>query len=388
MTLPAWAPSDTGEWGTAVRELIAAAGSPHVDVLGAHLATLPDNLTKRREIKKAWSRATVALLGPGVDGFVLDAVAAFAEAGGISQPMAGTQNRDLAIAFVAAAGAGRIAGAAPVLLRLARRAASIPGTGRMTRDDGIAAAAFYALADLDSPEGLDALCELRRDLDYVILNERVTEVLRQAAEALGVAEDDWLERAIPAWGLGPDAVGTIGPSGEGTIYGNAPYRAEIAVVDFRTVTLTWRDDDGLVATTRHPFPSPTGFKRRFGSHHTESTQRAAKRVLAELAAERRRLSRLSPTKSWKYDEWSRLYLSHPITGTVARAAIWEFTDADGRLVPAVPSTEGEFAALTAPPVEPVAVRLWNGAGTGTDERERWRKYLAGAGIETALGQLG
>ena len=384
--MPGWAPTAADEWGTTIRARLGADVTGSLDALGAHLSTLGDAFTQRRELKKTWLRRTAKLLTPDTHGFVLGAVAALAD-GESRRTLIGRENRDLAMGFVVAAGHTGLPEAVAALLRLARRAAAVHGTGMLTRDDGFAQVACYALADLEALEALDALGELRRDISYVILNERVTEVLKETADALGVAEDDWMERAIPAWGIGNDGVGTIGPMGEGTVSGNAPYRAEIVVGGHDSVRLNWLGDDGSTTSTRHPFPSPAGYKSRFGAHNTEGTQRAAKRVVGELAAERRRIARLPRTRTWPHWDWRRLYLDHPITGAVARAVIWEFTDGDGRTVAAIPVAGGGYASVGAPPTAPVEVRLWDAARAGGDEAARWRKYLDDTGVRLAFGQL-
>lgn len=383
---PAWAPTAADEWGTEIRARLGTSVPGGLDALGAHLSTLGDAFTKRRELNKTWLRQTVRLLVPDTHDFVLGAVTALAD-GESLRGMVASEDRDLAMGFVVAAGHTGLAEAVPVLKRLARRAAAVHGTGMLMRDDGFAQVACYALADLKLPEALDALGELRRDISYVILNERVTEVLRDAADALGVPEDDWTERAIPAWGVGHDGVGRIGPMGEGTVSGNAPYRAEIVVDGHDSVSLNWLDDDGSSTSTRNPFPSPTGHKMRFGGHNIEATRRAAKRVLGELAAERRRMARMSRTRTWSHWDWQRLYLDHPITGPVARAVIWEFTDGDGRTVAAIPVRGGGYASAGAPPTSPVEVRMWDAARAGGDEAALWRKYLDDTGVALAFEQI-
>ncbi|GIG64535.1 DUF4132 domain-containing protein [Phytomonospora endophytica] len=385
-TVPEWAPTTADEWGTVIRERLTASVPGGLAELGAHLATLGGAFTKRRELKKAWLGKVARLLVPGTHDFVLGAVAALAD-GADRRVLIGTENRDLAMGFVVAAGLSARTDAVPVLTRLARRAGSLHGTGMLGRDDGFAQVALYALADLAVPESIDALCRLRREVSYVILHEKVTEVLGGAAAAQGVSEEDWTERSVPAWGVGPEGVATLRALGEGTVYGSSPYPAEITVEGAFDVTLTWHDTDGSVKVTDHPFPSPTGFKRRFGSHNVEATQRAAKRVLAGLATERHRVGRLSRTRTWDCRDWRRLYLDHPLTGPVARAVIWEFTDGDGRVVSAIPVADGGYDSVGAPPAAPVEVRLWDSARAGAEETALWRKHLADGGLRPAFDQL-
>jgi len=386
MTFPDWAPADTDEWGRAVRDRLGASVPGGLDALGAHLSTLASAFTKRRELKKTWLKQTGKLLTADTHDFVLGAVAALAD-GADRRFLIGKENRDLAMGFVVAAGLSARADAVPILLRLARRAGSLHGTGMLGRDDGFAQVALYGLADLALPESIDALCRMRREVTYVILHQKVSRVLAVAADAQGMSDEDWTERSVPAWGVGPDGVATLRPLGEGTVYGGSPYDAEITVHDHRDVGLTWHDLAGDAKTTRHPFPSPTGFKRRFGGHNVEATQEAAKRVHNELAAERRRMARLSRTRTWAHCDWERLYLDHPLTGPVARAVIWEFTDGDGRTVAAIPVAGGGYASPGAPPTAPVEVRMWDAARAGGDEAARWRKYLDDTGVAPAFEQV-
>ncbi|MEV0403319.1 DUF4132 domain-containing protein [Actinoallomurus sp. NPDC050550] len=388
--LPDWAPVPTDRWAHGMRERLAEGVPAALDEFGRHLAAFGDGLDKRRRVTKTWTKRTVRLLGAdGAPELARDALRLLVT--DVSGPLVSNENRDLALGFVLAVGLAGEPAAVPDLFRLAREAANLPGTATSVRDDGLAQAAFSALEDLNHTAALDALCRLHQQIDYVILCEKhLAPVLIDAATRLGIPEDRRIELSVPAHGLTADHTGTLGPRGEGTIYVNVPFRAEITIEDPHTVAVTWIDDEGTRQRTTSPFSSPRGFKSTYFSHNVEVPRRHANRVSETLAAERRRLRDLPIAARWPFEEWTTLYRDHPITGAVAHGLIWEFEAADGSWTAALPLRDG-FATLdgTAPPdpSDKTAVRLWHASRATPDEIEAWRARLAEAGRVQPFDQL-
>lgn len=398
--LPGWAPAGDSRWAVAMRARLA--GDPRADGLeefGRHCAEVREHRDKRGGLKKGWFARTGKLLAANADAapFAREALGLLA-AGPVSGEYEG-----LALGLVLAVGRARDAGAVPDLLALARTAAAL-GTGSAAgRNDVLAKGAFWALADIDAPAALDALWSLYRDIDYVVLREDgLAPELREAAARMGVPDEVRRERMVPAHGLLPDgagALGTFGPSGEGTIHGNYPFRAELAVEDAETVVLTWIDGEGKRTSGGPPFRTPTGYKARYGSANVEGVQRHAKRVRETLMLARRllrdALQEDLPGRVWTYGDWRPYYIDHPITGVVARRLVWEFAppgSGDG-WVAALPVPGGGFAtagggAPSVPALEDAArVRLWRPERAGADEIAAWRDRLEDVALRQPFPQL-
>ncbi|MBO2449734.1 DUF4132 domain-containing protein [Actinomadura barringtoniae] len=367
--LPDWVPEADGDWVKAFRERLRDL-PPELDELGRHLAAVNDHLDDRRKLKPAWAKRTAVLLSsPGAPGFVLDALRLLAN--GSLDRQAGRQSNAIAIGIAMAAGQTGDPAAVPDLITVARVSAAIPGEGSQLRNDALAVAAFYGLADLNHQAALDGLWLLYRLIDYVVLREdRLAPVMREAATRMGVPEEVQQERAVPAHGLLlPDRTGTFGPDDQRTISGKTPFRAELTVEDAHTVALTWIDDEDVRKRTAHPFATPRGFKKRYGSTGIEGAQRHAKRVVDTLRTERIRIRDLDEARVWTFDDWAHYYRDHPITGAVTAGLIWEF-ETDGTWTAALPADSA--------PSGKERVRLWRASRAKPAEVQAWRDRLAGS----------
>ncbi|GLZ81593.1 hypothetical protein Afil01_64000 [Actinorhabdospora filicis] len=379
-SLPSWVPTAEDAWSARLRDLLADGVIPGIDALGAHLATLDQQRTARGAVKKAWEKTTAKLMGSDTRPFVFDMVLALTgeplshdTSNWRDMGLTAAGSRSLAKAFVLASGYSGEGSFAAHLEHLARYAAALRGMGARYRDDAIAEVAFRALETLGTEEAFAALCHLRRDIDYVILREHVEPHLLAVATALGVPDVVREERSVPAHALNAQGVAIFGGE-DATVYGNSGLRADLEVDRNMLVGLTWYDADGLPDYTTYPFPSPRGHKRVFRPENIEGVQRFAKRVHAEVAAQRARLRDIPAGRTWDFAEWAEHYRDHHLVGVLTASLIWEHRhgeDWTAALAAEVPDTAEE-------------IRLWTDGKPG--EAEALRERL-GSGRRQAFAQL-
>ncbi|MEU5879143.1 DUF4132 domain-containing protein [Spirillospora sp. NPDC047279] len=239
-----------------------------------------------------------------------------------------------------------------------------PG-GDVIVDLKLAGAAINALGDVADPSALDALWRLQHAIKHRALAKQIGAAVEAAAGRQGITPEQLIERGVPRHDL--DADGT-------TTRGLGDHEARVAVADAVTVRLTFAGPDG------RPLKSAPAALREPYADEIRELKALTKQVRGTLSAERARVERLmSADRAWPFDEWSRHYRDHPVTGVLVRGLIWEFEGADGRWTAAAPggrtlvTVDGTALADPAPGSR---VRLWQPVRAGVAEIQAWRGYVA------------
>lgn len=271
---------------------------------------------------------------------------------------------DLARGLVWAAALVGGAGAVPDLVSLVLRTGA-PG-GDVVEQLMLAGAAINALGDIDDLSALEALWRLQRTIRHRALRKQLDAALQAAAGRQGITPGQLIERSVPAHGLAADgsAIRELGD-----------VRAVVTVDDAATVRLTYLLPDGRQVRT-----VPTAAKEPYAEQIRELKARA-REIRGPLSGERARIEGLMAVeRCWTYEEWSRRYRDHPITGAIARGLIWEFAGPDGAWAAAIPDEKGLLTAdgrELPPPAADTPVRLWHPIRTTTDEILAWREFVTG-----------
>ncbi|HZS00354.1 MAG TPA: DUF4132 domain-containing protein [Chloroflexota bacterium] len=230
------------------------------------------------------------------------------------------------------------------------------------RSTRVGNACLYALGAMPGPHGAPQLVRLQRQLKQPSARGRLDATLDSAAAQAGVTRDALEDQAVPTHGLEDGALRL--PVG--------PYTAEIAVRDTRHVGVQWRGPDGA------PLPAEPADARAAHAAAYRQATRAADAVRQTLLAQRDRLERaLLAERAWRLADWRRLYLDHPLLGTLARRLIWAFADGpqaalgawlDGRLVDV---RDAPLDWLT----DATEVRLWHPIAAPAETVLAWREWL-------------
>ncbi|WP_306210365.1 DUF4132 domain-containing protein [Actinoplanes sp. RD1] len=162
------------------------------------------------------------------------------------------------------------------------------------------------------------------------------------------------------------------------------------------------DDHGLDADGSRSWPAPEGCTivveivgekavvrarrdgRRWKSlpaavkEHADEARAVARELTKTLAAERARVEDLlAQDRTWPWEVWRERYLRHPVTGSIARRLIWEFS-ADGQTWTAALPDAAEGPGTV--------VRLWHPVQADVAEVAAWRDRIAAAGLRQPFKQ--
>ncbi|MFG2897038.1 DUF4132 domain-containing protein [Streptomyces zaomyceticus] len=257
------------------------------------------------------------------------------------------------------------------------------GSGGMCRSRPLATTAVAVLGACGDARGEEAVQWLGR-LPRKVVNRAVAKGIAKALEEVSARS-----RVTPSM-LRERGVATLGLDGRGvreTPLG--AYTAELSVREPGTVALAFRSPEGRLLKTA---------PKEVREAHAEALKRvrAGLRELRTLvAAERSRLEEhLAAGTCWPAEDWQRYYVDHPVTGTMARALLWEVAEDDGeRWTAGLPERTGGGWALagadgTARPVGPGArLRLWHPLRAGGEELAEWRAATEGREEGRPFGQV-
>jgi len=212
-------------------------------------------------------------------------------------------------------------------------------------------AALAALGEL--PEGAAQLGRVRAQLKQPAAQRAADAAIERAAERLGIRREEFEERVVPDFGLGPGGTRTVA-LGE--------YAVALAV----SGALRFTGPSGK------PLKSVPAALKRDHADELAALKQAAKDVKVMAAAQKLRLERLLlADRTWEQEAWRAAYLDHGLVGTLARRLIWTF---DG--VAAFPSGDGLVDAAGEPvDARGAQVRLWHPVGAEPAEVLAWRRFL-------------
>ncbi|MEU9999418.1 DUF4132 domain-containing protein [Streptomyces sp. NPDC050848] len=280
-----------------------------------------------------------------------------------------------------------VAWAAPVTGAVALHAGvGVGGSGGECRSGPLASTAVAVLGEFEGRRGEEAVQWLGRVRNAVrnrTIVKAATKALETVAGRAGLTPSMVRERGVPAHGL--DARGVREEAlGE--------YTAVLAVREPGVAALSFRGPQGRVLKS-----APKPVRERYGER-LAPLRAASKELRTLLTVERSRLEdHLTAGTTWPAEDWERYYIDHPVTGSVARALLWEADpdgdrdgdpEGDGHWTAGLPERTGTGWALagadgTALPVGPGArLRLWHPVRADGEEIAEWRAEL----MERVLGQ--
>ncbi len=237
----------------------------------------------------------------------------------------------------------------------------VPGLGpRATR---VGNACITALGMMPGLDAVGQLALLKVKVKFGTAQAAIGKALNAAAEREGLPREELEEMAVPAYGL--TEVGRFVET-----FGD--FTAELAVVGSKSAAITWRRADGKVQKSL-----PAAVKKEFADELKELNA-AKKDIENMLPAQSERIDSLFlQQKSWPLETWLERYLEHPLTGTLARRLIWNFTTG-GTTTPGL-WLDGKLADRLGHPVPLDAARttvaLWHPLDQPPDVVLGWRAFL-------------
>ncbi|MFF8374899.1 DUF4132 domain-containing protein [Streptomyces sp. NPDC015661] len=242
------------------------------------------------------------------------------------------------------------------------------GFGGTCRSQPLATTAVAVLGECGGARGEEAvqwLGRLPKSVRNRTVNKGIAKALEAVAARAGLTPSMLRERGVATLGLDGRGIREV-PLGA--------YTAELAVREPGTVALSFRGPEGRLLKTA---PKEV---REARAEELKEVRAGARELKALVAAERSRLEEhLAAGTVWPAEDWQRYYVDHPVTGTLARALLWEITeDVEEPWTAGLPERTGGGWALagedgTARPVGPGArLRLWHPLRAAGEEVAAWR----------------
>ncbi|HET6857083.1 MAG TPA: DUF4132 domain-containing protein [Streptomyces sp.] len=373
------------------RELLA---SPGAAAFLAHCAT-----QGKVRATKRWRREAAALLADAERGeeivrALLDGMAAQREhpvtelspvwGEGRAPGIASEANETLVRGLVWAAADLGGEWVVPAVGAVALNAATgLGGSGGTCRNGRIATSAVGVLGEFGGAQGAQAVRALGL-LKGPVRNRTVVKGIAKSLEAVaersGLTPSMIRERAVPSFGL--DARGIRDePLGA--------YTAALSISAPGAASLGFRGPQGRVLRS-----APKSVRDEHGQE-LAGMREALKQLQALLPVERGRLEEhLMAGTRWAGADWEPYYIDHPVTGSLARALVWEISTDDGvGWTAGLPERTGGGWALagadgTAVPVAGgSSLRLWHPVRASSDDAGEWRAELVGRELRQPFPQV-
>jgi len=222
-------------------------------------------------------------------------------------------------------------------------------------------ACIFSLGAVASADAIAALQHLQRTTKHAGFRKQIGAALTTAADRAGLTAGQLIERVVPTAGL--DA------SSQRHLTLTAAATCRLRVTQEGRVVTEWGSGEGWGSQ------APAGIVPK----DYPALRVAAKEARDALADERSRLeSLLADDRHWPAEDWSGLYLAHPVTGPLARRLLWT-AQAGARDVTGIPTADGRLITLDGELDIPAGatIRLWHPARAATAEVQAWRDRLAG-----------
>ncbi|MES2476572.1 MAG: DUF4132 domain-containing protein [Verrucomicrobiota bacterium] len=237
----------------------------------------------------------------------------------------------------------------------------VPGIG--PRAVRVGNACIVALGMIGDSAALGQLALLKVKVKFGGAQAAIDKAMTKLADKLGISREDLEEMSVPAYGM--TGVGRL----EQAI---GDYTAELSVIDSRSTALVWLRADGKAQKSM-----PASLKQEHGVDVKE-LMAAKKDIEKMLPAVAERLDALYlRRKNWPLQIWRERYLDHPLTGSLARRLIWNFTT-DGMTTPGVWLNDSLVDRLAHPLAldeKETTVTLWHPLHQESTVVLGWRGFL-------------
>ena len=237
----------------------------------------------------------------------------------------------------------------------------VPGKG--PRAVRVGNACITALGMMPGLDAVGQLALLKVKVKFGTAQKAIDKALTAAAAREGLPREKLEEMAVPAYGL--TEVGRL-------VETLGEFTAELAVTGSKTAAIIWRRADGKVQKSL-----PAAVKQEFAEKLKELNA-AKKDIENMLPAQAERIDSLFlQQKTWPLETWLERYLEHPLTGTLARRLIWNFTTG-GVTTPGL-WLNGKVVDRLGHPVPldagKTSVALWHPLDQAADVVLGWRGFL-------------
>ena len=237
----------------------------------------------------------------------------------------------------------------------------IPNVG--PRSPKVGNACLQALASMEDLSAIAQLGRLKSRAKHASTRKQIARALEQAAEKVGMTQDDLEETAVPTYGL--TEVGRYTEQiGEFTV--------ELTVQSTGKPELAWIKPNGKRQKT-----VPVAVKTELADN-LKTLKKRVKDIGTFMPSLHYRVESLFLNqRSWSLADFRSRFLDHPLVGVVARRLIWQCT-ASGESATGI-WQGGQFVAADSRPIEWIddttTVAIWHPIHSSAEDVLAWRNWL-------------
>jgi len=244
--------------------------------------------------------------------------------------------------------------------------------GQIDKKVGNACIMTFSLLPFDV--GIEKLTKYRSKIKYAstlkIIENRIAEVSRKE----GKTSDEIEEMGVSSMGLNETHEARVQMD---------DYLALVKIESVNSVNLFIQKPDGKIQKT-----APAALKKKFGEE-IKALKKSAKEIKELLQANKFRIEKFYlKQRAWKYENWFKYYISHPLIGYLGKKIIWNFSKnknnvnaiwQDGKWF----NPHGENIDWID---ETTTVKLWHPIADTADYISTWRDWLIAQEIQQPFKQ--
>ncbi len=222
---------------------------------------------------------------------------------------------------------------------------------------------IHVYTQLPTNEGVPRLTRLRSKIRKKNIQTRIETALKKIGEKLKLTPDQVEEFSLSDYDLNKnhELISDLGD-----------FKAIFKIDTYKKTSLNWIDSKGKIQVS-----IPAKVKNEYANDLKE-LKAAIKEIEAQLPIQKDRIEGFYlKNRSWTYDEWLPLYISHSLMGVIGKQLIWHFHD-ETRKNQGI-WKEGQFVDVNENPIdwlnEKTQVQLWHPIGFNADYILSWRTYL-------------
>lgn len=237
----------------------------------------------------------------------------------------------------------------------------IPDVG--PRAPKIGNACLVALAGMRTVEAVSQISRIKAKAKHASSQKQIERALQSAANDAGLTPEELEEIAVPTFDL--EQVGLMSKR-------IGDFVVDVTIDVHRKATIVWRDENGK---SQKSVPAAV---RRDAPEKWKELKSDVKEIESLLPALRARLQRLFiEDRAWKFEDFLKRYINHPLVAVAARRLIWNFEN--GGIRQAATWHGNGFVTHNDQPVanlnDATVVSLWHPIDSSPDEVLEWRRWL-------------
>ncbi|MBN1902898.1 DUF4132 domain-containing protein [Candidatus Sumerlaeota bacterium] len=222
-------------------------------------------------------------------------------------------------------------------------------------------ACITVLGAMSRQEAVIQLIKLKRSIKYSVPLRLIEKNLKSAATKQGMTVDDLAEITLPHYGFDSNGIRREN-------FGDVKLELRIAGmgVEWKWIPPSGKIQDGI----------PKDVKTKFAGE-IASLKKEIKEVEKILPSQRDRIDQLMMSeRTWRFDQWKKRYIAHPIVSDLSRRLIWNFNAEKERKSGMWRDfAMADFRGVPLELEENALVSLWHPIDAPLEEKKAWQDFI-------------